>query len=225
MGFNYSRAQEIHGNRFDYSEVHYKNSDTKVRIICHIHGLFQQTPYKHVNMQQGCPKCKGERIRSSKCFNLSQFITNSNRVHNNRYIYPIQDIKNAHHKVKIICRIHGEFLQNFNNHIYNQCGCPSCGRNVSKLETEWLDSLNIPQSFRQKNLQIKKQRFKVDALDSRNNTVYEFFGFFWHGHPDHFNPDDINPRNKTKFGILYRNTLEKIQIIKDEGYHVIEKWG
>ena len=51
------RAKQIHGNKYDYSEVEYINANTKVRIICPIHGEFFQTPSRHINMKQGCPKC------------------------------------------------------------------------------------------------------------------------------------------------------------------------
>ena len=33
----------IHGDKYDYSLVDYKNNKTKVEIICKIHGIFYQT--------------------------------------------------------------------------------------------------------------------------------------------------------------------------------------
>lgn len=34
------KAQNIHGNKYDYSKVNYINSHTKVCIICPEHGEF-----------------------------------------------------------------------------------------------------------------------------------------------------------------------------------------
>lgn len=51
------KAKQIHGNKYDYSLVEYKNNKTKVKIICPIHGVFEQTPNCHLSLQ-GCPKCK-----------------------------------------------------------------------------------------------------------------------------------------------------------------------
>ena len=34
------KARKIHGNKYDYSKVVYVNSQTKVCIICPIHGDF-----------------------------------------------------------------------------------------------------------------------------------------------------------------------------------------
>ena len=50
-------ARKIHGDKYDYSKVEYKNIDTKVCIICPKHGEFWQTPSHHIS-GRGCPKCK-----------------------------------------------------------------------------------------------------------------------------------------------------------------------
>lgn len=59
------RALKIHGNnKYDYSLVEYKNNNTEVKIICNKHGLFLQSPDKHINSKRGCPSCQeshGER--------------------------------------------------------------------------------------------------------------------------------------------------------------------
>ncbi len=51
------RAIGVHGEKYDYSKVKYKNVDSKVTIICSKHGNFRQTPYKHL-IGQGCPSCQ-----------------------------------------------------------------------------------------------------------------------------------------------------------------------
>jgi len=51
------RAKEIHGDKYDYSKVEYKNSQIKVCIICKEHGEFWQTPDSHINQKQNCPLC------------------------------------------------------------------------------------------------------------------------------------------------------------------------
>ena len=52
-------AIKIHGNKYDYSLVDYKNNYTKVSIICEEHGLFEQEPTNHL-FGQGCGKCFGK---------------------------------------------------------------------------------------------------------------------------------------------------------------------
>jgi len=57
------RAKEVHGNKYDYSKVNYKSLESKVTIICPIHGEFEQRADSHLFQKSGCPKCnqsKGE---------------------------------------------------------------------------------------------------------------------------------------------------------------------
>ena len=42
------KAKSVHGNKYDYSLVEYVNSATKIKIICPIHGIFEQTPNNHL---------------------------------------------------------------------------------------------------------------------------------------------------------------------------------
>lgn len=50
------RAREVHGDRYDYSLVNYKNSNTKVTIICPVHGQFRQDAGQHLG-GANCIKC------------------------------------------------------------------------------------------------------------------------------------------------------------------------
>jgi len=50
-------SKKIHGDRYDYSNVDYKDNKTKVHIICQIHGSFLQSPNGHKS-GNGCPRCK-----------------------------------------------------------------------------------------------------------------------------------------------------------------------
>ena len=42
------KAREVHGNKYDYSKVQYKNIKSKVIIICSEHGNFEQSPDAHL---------------------------------------------------------------------------------------------------------------------------------------------------------------------------------
>ena len=50
------RAKIIHGDKYNYSLVDYFNSKTKIKIICPLHGVFEQIPNNHLK-GCGCPKC------------------------------------------------------------------------------------------------------------------------------------------------------------------------
>ena len=55
------KANKVHTFKYDYSKSIYKNSLTKILIICPIHTEFLQTPSSHL-FGRGCPLCKFELI-------------------------------------------------------------------------------------------------------------------------------------------------------------------
>ena len=114
------KAKAVHGNKYDYSLVEYINSATKIKIICPIHGIFEQTPNNHLR-KRSCPYCAN---RDKKDTNW--FIQKANAVHGNKYDYSLVEYKNAKEKIKIICPIHGVFEQEPDPHLRGQ-GCPKCG--------------------------------------------------------------------------------------------------
>jgi len=52
---------EKFGDKYDYSLVDYKNSRTKVKIICPKHGVFEQKPSRLL-LKGNCPSCSKEII-------------------------------------------------------------------------------------------------------------------------------------------------------------------
>jgi len=51
-----TEAINIHGNKYDYSNVIYINNETNIKIICKKHGYFFSNP--HIHLQgKGCPSC------------------------------------------------------------------------------------------------------------------------------------------------------------------------
>ena len=58
------KAQKIHNNKYDYSladTAEYQNSDSKIPIICPIHGVFEQRMGCHIHKASGCPICKSSK--------------------------------------------------------------------------------------------------------------------------------------------------------------------
>lgn len=56
-----NKANEIHGNFYNYDDFIYVNFHTKSNITCPIHGDFEQTPAKHLE-GHGCPKCNESNL-------------------------------------------------------------------------------------------------------------------------------------------------------------------
>ena len=123
-----NRAKEIHGNKYDYSNVKYINSSTKVCIICPKHGEFWQRPSVHTK-GQGCPICGIEKRTKKITSNKEIFIQKARKIHGNKYDYSKVEYINANTEVCIVCPKHGEFWQTPASHL-NGRGCNLCSKPV-----------------------------------------------------------------------------------------------
>lgn len=118
----------IHGSHYDYSETQYLLSNQPVKIICRIHGSFEQLASVHLR-GAGCIQCARERLTEKLRSNTEDFINKSKAIHGNRYNYSFVDYQSAVKKVKIICPKHGIFEQNPSGHLTGN-GCEKCGDKV-----------------------------------------------------------------------------------------------
>jgi very-short-patch-repair endonuclease len=141
------KSSKVHNNYYTYPLTDYKNAHTDVKIICPIHGEFEQRPDHHLN-GCGCKKCFNIKLSNLKNSNTLDFIQKSNRIHNNFYTYPLTNYKNAQTNVKIMCPIHGEFEQTPNSHL-NGNGCAKCG-----FDSMWKKRRKKEKSFIQKAIDI-----------------------------------------------------------------------
>jgi hypothetical protein len=134
------KAEQVHGDKYDYSETEYNGNHKKVKIICPIHGEFEQTPANHLT-GNGCKEC-GLKVGADKNRKkLEDFINNAKKVHGNKYNYSLVDYKTNKTKVKIICPIHGEFEQRPQNHLGGE-GCKECGYDKVAKKLSGLDNPN-----------------------------------------------------------------------------------
>ena len=137
-----NRSRHIHGNRYDYSLVEYKNVKTKVKIICQKHGVFEQKAIGHLS-GWGCRLCANENNTK----NTKWFIEKAIKLHGNKYDYSMVDYINAVKKIKIICPVHGVFLQSPNLHLRSY-GCIECrDRSRSSNNEKFIEKANIIHNF------------------------------------------------------------------------------
>lgn len=67
------KARKVHGDKYDYSKVEYKNAYNKVPIICPKHGIFYQIPNSHL-IGKGCSDCGSSLSKSKGEKELCQYI-------------------------------------------------------------------------------------------------------------------------------------------------------
>lgn len=102
---------KVHGDKYDYSKMIYENNKKKVKIICPIHGEFEQAMDKHLQ-GQGCPKC------AKNCSDTKEsFIEKAKKIHGDKYDYSKINYINSQTKVEIIDPNYGSFWITPNSHL------------------------------------------------------------------------------------------------------------
>lgn len=158
------RANTIHGSRYDYSLSLYKNSKTPLLINCYIHGVFKQSPDKHLG-GSGCHSCAklGQVVKRTS--SNGDFIQKALNKHGNRYDYSKTNYRKANNKVTVICRNHGDFLVTPNKHLQGR-NCPLCAKTKRNRSSKKNTGVFIFEA-------TKKHGDKYDYSKSSYNSALE----------------------------------------------------
>lgn len=143
MGSRQSNTEEFiikakikHGELYNYDNVKYVNSCTKVSITCPLHGEFLQTPAHHLHGTR-CPSCFGSIKYSFDT--LQQAI---DRKHSGKIeLLPDQNIDGIERKYKFkhVC---GHEWEAKAGNILNGKSCPKCGNQIPHTNTSFSELLN-----------------------------------------------------------------------------------
>lgn len=198
------RAKKAHGDKYDYSKVEYINSQTKVCIICPVHGEFWQWPNDHIR-GVGCRFCYGNEKMTTE-----EFIKRAKKVHGDKYDYSKVEYKgNNKSKVCIICPVHGEFWQRPNDHLSGY-GCLYCGNNIIKTTERFIEE--------SKKVHGNKYDYsKVEYNGARKKVciICPEHGEFWQEPINHLHGASCpycNCGKKSKMETNIKNELEKNNI-------------
>jgi hypothetical protein len=157
-----SLLEKQHGNKYKLISLEtFENYKSKIELNCKQHGNFF-IAIRQIVRGYGCPECYKEEVRLKRQEN---FIKRANKIHDNFFDYHEVFYIRPHDKVKIICPLHGAFLQVANCHISGS-GCPVCKTSKLERETEkWLKHNNI--------------KYKKQKKFSKCRNIFELpFDFF-----------------------------------------------
>ena len=192
---------------------------SKVKLNCQLHGNFTSSVNSIVHSKFICKNCASMHVAKTTIRTTDQFIQECKVVHGELYDYGKTIYEHAHKKATFICKKHGDFQQFVGAHLTGS-GCPRCRRRISNPCQEWLSSFNNQNIITEKYICGKF----VDGYDPITNTIYEFYGDFWHGNPKTFPGDLFNKRTKCTMNELYQKTIERSTLLKEKGYNLIEIW-
>jgi very-short-patch-repair endonuclease len=207
------KARKKHGDKYDYSQVDYIDSQTKVAIICHEkdllgneHGIFWQMPYSHL---QGfrCPRCNGRKKTTE------QWIMEAKSVYpEGRYTFEKTEYLHARNKLIVTCSEHGDFLTLPRDFLRGH-GCPKC--NMPKLE------VNTEKALNENNISFKMQvKFKW-----LNGMSFDFYlpdykiAIECQGEQHYINKEFFNKREDLKE--RQKRDFQKRQLCKENGVELI----
>lgn len=194
------RAVKKHGNKYDYSKVTYTSAKTKVKIICPIHGEFEQTPDDHTR-GSGCSMCSrsrtAKRMTGSRRVSVETFVDRATKVHGDKYDYSKVTFTVTNEKVLITCPIHGDFKQVVTKHLLGS-ECPQCSL-LSQSRNTW--SYSKWETIGKKSPNFDGFKVYCVRCSNSNETFY-------------------------KIGKTYRKVEERMTSIRNKGYNteIIEIW-
>lgn len=197
------KAKAIHEGKYDYSLSQFTNSQKHIQIICPEHGVFKQTPTRHL-AGRGCQICGGTARQSKQ-----KLIDRALAVHGDIYDYSqVSNSARATDNVTIICKLHGPFQQKLKLHISREYGCVQCGQK-SKSEFELAEYLAELTTVERRNKSIIKPK-EIDIWLPNEQIGIEFHGIYWH------TADRVANLHREKWEMAQSKGIRLIQIFEDE---------
>jgi hypothetical protein len=193
--------------------------------------IWKTTVCNRTRLGSGCPYCC---IRN-KPYKLDELIEQLNNKHNNQYEYPYieREYMNSTSAITILHKTCGNIhIVNVGHHKNSMVGCQVCnkGRRYSQMAINYLKFISILYDVEIKHAEnggeykIKTTKYKADGYCEKTNTIYEFHGTEYHGHPIlNYKSTDYNYLGK-KYIELYQNTLNRENKIKELGYNLVTMW-
>lgn len=230
------RSKEKFGDKFDYSEVKYVDSQTPITLICKEHGIkFSVTPNNHLGTKfGGCKECHKQYIESTRSKKIRPKLTEEERKERRRECEEKHFIKKAINK----------FGDRFDYSMVRYIGCDTPISIIDKESNNEIFSIK-PSSFihslhgRPDKIGITKEEFikrakkfhgdKYDYSKVNYKTTHEkvciicpIHGEFWQTPHDHWNPRRngcgcpkcANAVSKLEEEIINRLTKENIKFKK-----------
>lgn len=128
------RSIEKHGDKYSYHLVEYKNTMTKVKIICKkCQEDFDMAPESHM-IGQGCKACGYERNGLNRRTDFDKFVEDSRTHHGDKFDYSKVEWKGSKKSIELFCPVHQSIFKT-TPYIHRQgADCPACAKIAGGLK-------------------------------------------------------------------------------------------
>ena len=202
-------ARKIHGDKYDYLATKYKNTDTKIKILCPVHGVFEQLPSSHLQ-GRGCNECGLNEGTKKRTKNRDEFISDAKEIHGDKYDYSKVVYKQNKSKIIIGCPKHGWFEQKPNSHLTGR-GCLKCKNKAEGRIAEYLEKKFIIH----RSYSIKGNKMIYDFYLPDYNQIIERDG------EQHYKDIDFGGKvGSSKLRSVNANDGKKTELAKKHGYKI-----
>jgi predicted nucleic acid-binding Zn-ribbon protein len=171
-----ARFRQAHGDRYDYSLVEYVGAHRLVKIICSVHGVFEQSPTSHRN-GHGCNAC-ADLVRAAKRMEIG-INTIEDRVteaHAGKFVLE-EAPRTMHGRMKVWCTEHERSFTAKSTSAETMKGCPSC---VSAARVKERLAGEGPAKAAAKKKAMKWERFAALA-EKVHGAKYDYSGAVYVG--------------------------------------------
>lgn len=169
------KAKDKFGDQVDYSKVVYVNANTKVTIVCPIHGDVQVIPGHYTRNDNACPCC-GRTGRKTTANFINECLY---KFPDKNYDYSKVDYVDANTLVTITCPVHGDFKVKPYSFIQGH-HCPYCGveernrKNSSTLEEFVTKAKKVHgDKYNYSKAEYKNNRTKICIICSEHGEFHQ----------------------------------------------------
>lgn len=232
------KGRKIHENKYDYSQIKPQdivNCNSRVLIICYECKYKWKPRIKdHINKKSGCPNCAGH-----VAWTPISFVERANQIHGEKYDYSAITDKHFNgnkSKIPIKCKnCDKTWKPTIDSHINGKCGCPNCcvKNGYSQAAINWLQSIekyygiSIQYATKGGEFRIRApsgRYYKVDGYHEPTNTIFEYYGSYWHGGCKRYDANAYNKSAGKTFRELLQTTIDREDYLILLGYNLIVEW-
>lgn len=225
-------AREVHPESpIQAHEITY-GSKTIIDWLCHVCGnIWKTSPNTRTNTKSGCPKCSTyKKINSYKLTILNDktrtFLKTTEiakEYDHHKNTTPIEEVLACSGKYYWwICSKCGHgWKTKASLRFSNQTGCPLCANSrISKPQIEIFKFIEekYPQYtvLCDEIVKINNSLFYADILVKETSQIFEYYGDFWHCHPEKYSDDYFHPIKKKCAKEIRKEDQSRIKKLKTE---------